>query len=153
MHVYCPPSLPLSTSLTDSFTHSIILVCAPGQTVTITNPLEGNVGSSLQIICSVFTGARNYESPSLITIRTGAVIYTGDGRLTSNTNETHKTYTLENLMRTDSGTMLNCGVAEILSESVTIQVFCKLLKEYLNRQNWIEGNDVITMRQLRHLTM
>lgn len=109
----------------------ILIICTGQVLLNITNPLAGDVGTNLLIVCGALSTTHNtYFNPSTITIKRNGDVYFDD-RLRSSTNETHKTYTLLDLRRTDSGAMIQCAISEEESDSVPIEVYCELILKVL----------------------
>ena len=92
----------------------------------ITNPLVGTEGTDLRIVCGARQLSGSYRNPAEIMIMRDGAIYTAE-RLRSSTNTTHKTYTLQDLLRSDSGARIQCAISELASEVVPIDVQCECL--------------------------
>ncbi len=94
--------------------------------MTITNPLVGNVGGSVEIVCSALNDQGTFVNPEIITLRRDGAVFS-DSRLSSRDNNPNRTYTLENLAMEDNGIKLQCAASEASSAEVPLQVLCESL--------------------------
>ena len=110
------------------------------QMIIITNPLIGDEGGSLEIVCQAIAPNGNTVSPESIAIQRNSVVFV-DSRLSSTTNGTHRIYTFAPLDRVDNGSRVQCVISPLISVEVPIQVNCKYINAPYTQEHRIQTQD------------
>lgn len=107
----------------------IMLALVQGQEneiiVTITSPLRGEEGGSIEITCTAFQdrsgGNRIYGNPRDIVLRRNGVVFQSS-RLSQRNEGNEKVYVLSDLQMSDNGTELTCSLSEIVSPGIILEI-------------------------------